>query len=598
MNISWFALLLAVALAALPSAAAGGDVDPAVLAAEADRVAVIERANDAVLAIFSGTGDGGGSGVVITSDGYALTNFHVAQPSGTAMKCGMADGRIYDAVIVGYDPTGDVALIKLFGRDDFPHAEIGDSDTVRVGDWAYVMGNPFLLSTDFQPTVTYGIVSGVHRYQYPAGTLLEYADCIQTDASINPGNSGGPLFDSQGRLVGINGRGSFEKRGRVNVGVGYAISINQIKNFLGQLHSGRVVDHATLGAVVAFDEDGRVVVTEVLEDSDAYRRGLRYDDEIISLAGRPVTTPNGFKNILGTLPKGWRVPLSYRRNGQRRDILVRLSGVHSTAELLEAITGKTPAPPGPPEPEEKPKPRGDEPEEDAPGDDQPSLPMLPPHAVPSAATPMPEIVKSHFEEKRGYANYFFNKQHRSRVLDAWRSKGDLATASGTWRFSGPIEGGEYRMSIGDDGVRLDLPSGKMSWQPADDLAASLEPAGSGGLFAALWLWRRLAVAGPEGFGEVYYLGTAPLPGREGLVDVVVGIHGGVECRFHFDAAQLIFMEMFPQDDVDPCEVSFSDFREFEGHSRPGRLEVHHGDEAFASFRVDEAVFPSKEASAP
>ena len=84
----------------------------------------------------------------------------------------------------------------------------------------------------------------------PAGTLLEYTDCLQTDASINPGNSGGPLFDAEGRLIGINGRGSFEKRGRVNVGVGYAISINQIKNFLGYLHSGRIVDHATLGARV------------------------------------------------------------------------------------------------------------------------------------------------------------------------------------------------------------------------------------------------------------------------------------------------------------------------------------------------------------
>ncbi len=167
------------------------------------------------------------------------------------MKCGMADGRLYDAVLVGIDPTGDVALIKLLGRDDFPHAELGDSDQVRVGDWVFAMGNPFLLATDLQPTVTYGIISGVHRYQFPSGTILEYADCLQTDASINPGNSGGPLFDDHGRLIGINGRGSFEKRGRVAVGAGYAISINQIKNFLGDLHSGRVVDHATLGAVVA-----------------------------------------------------------------------------------------------------------------------------------------------------------------------------------------------------------------------------------------------------------------------------------------------------------------------------------------------------------
>ncbi|KAE9852035.1 trypsin-like serine protease, partial [Escherichia coli] len=136
------------------------------------------------------------------------------------LKCGMNDGKLYDAVIVGVDPTGDVALIKLLGRDDFPAAELGNSDDLKVGEWCIVAGNPFLLATDFQPTITYGIVSGVHRYQYPSGTLLEYADCIQTDASINPGNSGGPLFNTQGELVGINGRGSFEKRGRVNVGVG------------------------------------------------------------------------------------------------------------------------------------------------------------------------------------------------------------------------------------------------------------------------------------------------------------------------------------------------------------------------------------------
>ena len=113
------------------------------------------------------------------------------------------------------------------------------------------MGNPFLLATDFQPTVATASSRACIAISIPAGTLLEYADCIQTDASINPGNSGGPLFDAQGRLIGINGRGSFEKRGRVNVGVGYAISINQIKNFLGHLHSGRIVDHATLGADAA-----------------------------------------------------------------------------------------------------------------------------------------------------------------------------------------------------------------------------------------------------------------------------------------------------------------------------------------------------------
>src|SRR5262249_42430015 len=157
-------------------------------------------------------------------------------------------------------------------RDDFPAAEMADSDKVQVGDWCFVIGNPFLLATNFQPTVSYGVISGVHRYQYPAGTILEYADCLQADAAINPGNSSGPMFDAVGRLIGINGRGSFEKRGRVNVGVGYAISINQIRNFLGHLKSGRIVDHATLGAIVRSDQDRRVVVDDILDESDAYRR--------------------------------------------------------------------------------------------------------------------------------------------------------------------------------------------------------------------------------------------------------------------------------------------------------------------------------------
>src|SRR5262249_58511953 len=103
------------------------------------------------------------------------------------------------------------------------------------------MGNPFLLATDFTPTVTFGLVSGVHRYQYPeGGVLLEYTDCIQFDTSINPGNSGGPLFNLAGELIGINGRGSlpFDKPGPVHSGVGYAISINQIKNFMGHLRAG------------------------------------------------------------------------------------------------------------------------------------------------------------------------------------------------------------------------------------------------------------------------------------------------------------------------------------------------------------------------
>jgi serine protease Do len=191
--------------------------------AESRRIAVISKIRPAVVAVFANGGQGGGSGVVIDPEGFALTNFHVVQGVGPTMKCGLDDGVLYDAVLVGLDKVGDVALIKLLPKEQgkpFPNVPLGDSDKVRAGDWSIAMGNPFLLATDFSPTVTFGMVSGVHRYQYPAGTLLEYTDCIQVDTSINPGNSGGPLFNTDGELIGINGRGSFEKRGRVNSGVG------------------------------------------------------------------------------------------------------------------------------------------------------------------------------------------------------------------------------------------------------------------------------------------------------------------------------------------------------------------------------------------
>src|SRR6266851_4319300 len=252
------------------------DVDSAVKSAEAKRIAAIEKVRPSVVAIFGPGGQGGGSGVLIDKDGYALTNFHVVEGAGPVMQCGLPDGVLYDAALVGLDKVGDVALIKLLAQkkdQPFPFAALGDSDKVKAGDWSMAMGNPFLLATDFNPTVTFGMVSGVHRYQYPAGTLLEYTDCIQIDTSINPGNSGGPLFNMEGELIGINGRGSFDKRGRINSGVGYAISINQIKNFMGHLHAGLDADHASLGALVRTEAEGNGIgktrVTTILEDADA-----------------------------------------------------------------------------------------------------------------------------------------------------------------------------------------------------------------------------------------------------------------------------------------------------------------------------------------
>ena len=562
----------------------------ALLDAEAQRIAVIKKAKDCVLAIFMTSGQGGGSGVVISPDGYALTNFHVALPCGKAMQCGMADGKAYDAVLVGLDPTGDIALVKLFGRDDFPYAELGDSDKTRVGDWVCAMGNPFLLAVDFQPTVTYGIISGTHRYQKPADKheLLEYTDCLQTDASINPGNSGGPLFDAEGRLIGINGRGSFEKRGRVNVGAAYAISINQIKNFLAALRGGRIADHATLGAEVASDERGRPAVSEISETSDAFRRGLRRDDEIVSFAGRSISTANSFKNVLGILPKGWRVPLSYRHEGKQYDVLVRLAGAHEEKELIEMAGGQAPRQRMPiPEPDKKPK-------KSLPGKGGKKEAKKPQALPPVVEQPVPEVVKKHFVEKRGFANYYFNTLNQERVWKAWNARANLG--GGDWTFSGPLAKGRFRFQIDDVGATLQLPSGEQHWTAGESLAAALAPPDSGGLFPALYLWRRLASEGLAHFGELRYVGAAPLVGHVGLVDVLNGTHKGVECRFYFDPSEgdLLAIEFFPDDNSDPCEVYFSDYRPMGGRMVPGRIAVHFGDRPYAVFKIDDFKVEKRE----
>ncbi len=390
----------------------GEEVDRRVLDAEQQRIAVVEKVKPTVVAIFSPGGQGGGSGVLISKDGLCLTNFHVVEGSGPVMQCGLPDGVFYDAVLVGLDKVGDVALIKLLPKKDgqeFPCAALGDSDKVKAGDWSLAMGNPFLLATDFQPTVTYGLISGVHRYQHPAGILLEYTDCIQIDTSINPGNSGGPLFNTAGELIGINGRGSFEKRGRVNSGVGYAISINQIKNFLPLLKAGIDTDHATLGALVRSDseEDGgsRLLITSIIENCDANRRGLDVDDELVSFAGQPMRSVNQFKNVLGLYPKGWRVPLVYRRNNEKKEILVRLMQVQPSQS--------------PDEPQNKPKPQ--------PG---PPRRRTPPRYSPNS------LAAKLYEPKPGFANYYFNKLERDRLLAAFRKQGDFGPVAGDWTFEG------------------------------------------------------------------------------------------------------------------------------------------------------------------
>ncbi len=573
------------------------ELDPRLEEAERRRIEAVERALPATVSIFVPGGGGGGSGVLISPDGYALTNFHVTSPAGTYMRCGLSDGRIYDAVIIGIDPVGDLALIRLLGRDDFPYAEMADSRRATVGQWCMVIGNPFLLATNLQPSVSWGILSGVGRYQYPAGTLLEYADCLQTDASINPGNSGGPLFDDSGRLLGIVGRASFEKRGRVNVGVGYAISINQAKNFLGDLRSGRILDHATLGATVATDAEGGARVSNILQSSDAYRRGLRYGHTILEIDGRSVSTANEVQNVLATLPPQWRVKLDYLDRGERKSTLVRLANLHGFDELLTKMAAALPPPPPVPD-APKPDDGSEKPAEGSGEDDQPRGDERPPGAEPTGA--IPEAVAKLFEARRGYANYQPNRLKQQALVDALRRRfPPVATADGgekvastpgvVWRVEGVSDDEAARpvkLQIGDGSYSLIVGDRTVQASKASELYDGVLAGNASGLLACLEAWRALLVQGPAGYGECYYRGQVPLLGQRPLRDCLIGVAGELEAAWllHPESGALEAIEVTADRDADPAELLVT--WGTDPAQPPTHLELRYGTQSLLKLRVE------------
>lgn len=582
--------VLGFAWSALPLLGA----DTRVAAEDAQRVETVSRISPSVVAVVTG----GGSGVLISADGYALTNFHVVAGQGPALRCGLPDGNLYHAVLVGLDRIGDVALIKLLPRkpeQKFPFAVLGNSDLVKVGDWSLALGNPFMLATDFTPTVTFGMVSGVKRYQYPERGMFEYTDCIQSDTSINPGNSGGPLFNLKGELIGINGRGSFDKRGRVNSGVGYAISINQIKNFLGHLKAGLLVDHASLGAVVASssEEEGarpRVLVSGLIP-SDAERRGLQLGDELVRFGGRSVTTVNQFKNVLGLYPKGWRVPLAIRRE--------RESGGADTRQMLVRLMGY-----------ERQEPEAPQPPKPVPG--RPGQPMPPAAPKPAADSPALKL----FEAKAGYANWHFNKMARDRLLANLKVRSDFSAKTGDWVMRSKAYLGEkgregsavFRWAAGTgatpdrmmaliDGIDFTLEPLK-----TDLSAQSLrDPPGSGGLLSALYQVRQLFQKGGSGFvGDTSHGGMEPYyPPQEkdpedwSVVRVDTEVLrvalGGVESKLFFQPGAegylLVGLEATLDRDEDPCEIHFGDYRPVDGKLLPFKIMVSHAGRPYCRLEV-------------
>jgi S1-C subfamily serine protease len=579
--------------------------------AEGERVKVIAKVEPAVAAVCFFGGQVCGSGVVISEDGYCLTNFHVVQPTGSVMQCGLADGKLYDSVLVGQDKIGDVALVKLLPKKDgdkFPFVKLGDSDKVQVGDWSLAMGNPFGLALDFTPTVTFGLISGVSRYQPPEGKgTLEYTDCIQFDTSINPGNSGGPLFNMQGELIGINGRGSFEKRGRVNSGVGYAISINQIKNFLGHMKAGIDTDHATLGAGVSTsgEESGSVlskmVFTQMLDESDVARRGIKPGDELVAFAGRQMSSTNQYKNVLGIYPQGWRLPLRYKAGGAgaTKETLVRLMA--NMDKEVEQPGGGQP-PPNQPRPPQQPPPN--------------------PGAAKAGKSPAAKMV----EAKKGYANYYFNKMEVARLLEAFKkAHGDGTPFTGNWLAVGDIKladgrGGELKLEWADDKegfTEVKFTRGNIAPDALKPLAPEIPPAdrylpqGSGGLLVALFQYKlfvsKLNAAGGfksndstnpgfthGGVEPVYPIGDdMKVKQGEDLLktrvdcEVIRTLVDNYTTKwfFHPKDGTLVGWETSFSKEEDPCEVYAYDHKDAGGVKLPHKLIVRWGDKVYCTMTI-------------
>jgi serine protease Do len=595
-------LLLIAALFAAPAAAA----DP-VKDEELDRVKLVQKVRPAVVAVFMkdfqgdprGRIAGGGSGVIIDPEGYCLTNYHVVAGPGMSgvtptFACGLPNGEMYDAVTVGCDRTGDVGLIKLFPKkpgEKFPVAELGDSSQLKAGDWTLIMGNAQLLATDFTPSVSFGLVSGTGRYSDFG--FAEHTDAIQFDTAANQGNSGGPIFNMKGQVVGLVYGGAPGKRGAFNTGIGYGLPINTAKNFLGHMRAGIFCDHATLGATVntQLSEEGdvsRLVVNSVLDESDAAHRGLSEGDELLNFAGREIRTQNQFKNALGIYPKEWRLPLGFKHGKDRREELVRLMSY--TPAVKKGPTGQ-PEPP-------KPKAFGEG--------------------------------AKFFEERKGFANYYFNRLERDRVLANAKKVADYTMAAGDWVWTGSFDregrGGNFEFKLEEVkeaggttpkvAVQLGLAVYHLEPQKQGLTTTELtDPPSTGGLMMALYQYKRLLTVGPPGFENdrcnhagvepVYFLpadGKAPKKFEDVRVwaEVIRTEHGAVPAKWYFyredlnpqlagklpfPNGALIAGEVWVDPAADPCELYFANFADEGGRKVPHQLEVRNGDKRFAMFSV-------------
>jgi S1-C subfamily serine protease len=276
---------------------------------------------------------GQGSGFVIDKSGTVLTNAHVVDKA-DRVTVTLNDGSIFPGKVLGTDEVTDLAVVKINTKGvNLPVAALGDSDAVKVGDWAIAVGNPL----GFDNTVTLGIISTLKRSSAAVGIPDKRLDFIQTDAAINPGNSGGPLLNGKGEVIGINTAIRADA-----MGIGFAIPINKAKAIYAQLAKGEQVSHPFLGiqmialtpeiarennadpnAPLMIPEVTGVLVMRVMPNTPAEKAGIRKGDAIVQIDGQTVTTAEDLQNLVENSRIGQSLKLKVRRGYLTKDIAVQ-----------------------------------------------------------------------------------------------------------------------------------------------------------------------------------------------------------------------------------------------------------------------------------
>ncbi|MCS6804155.1 MAG: DegQ family serine endoprotease [Acidobacteriota bacterium] len=267
-----------------------------------------------------------GSGVIISPDGYILTNNHVVEGA-SEVKVTLADKREMTAKIIGTDAPTDVAVIKIDAKD-LPAMPLGDSRNLQVGEFVLAVGNPFGLGH----TVTFGIISATGRGNL---NIADYGDFIQTDAAINPGNSGGALVNMRGQLIGINTAIKTSGFAQGNIGIGFAIPIHMARDIMDQLLRTGSVVRGYLGLLpqdvtpaiaeqFGLKSPKGALVASVTEGTPAAQSGIQNGDVIVEYNGRPVEDANSLRNMVAETAPGTSVKIKLLRDGSERTVTVKV----------------------------------------------------------------------------------------------------------------------------------------------------------------------------------------------------------------------------------------------------------------------------------